>query len=225
MQRRGSGLRLAGMLAPVLFAIAFAVLEARAKAISHRLAVEDGPLEWATAVFYALAGVAFLLAARGLRVGRIWTLGLAVLCLAVAGEEISWGQRVFGFATPEAIERVNVQREFSMHNLEGVHQNVRALALLFVLGVCFVVPATNALAPLLRRFYRQLEVPLFPLVGVPWAATAIALMLFPRIAWGVADFWLDEAAEFLLAGGFLIYGVSTQQRVVAAAPALGVPDH
>jgi hypothetical protein len=37
--------------------------------------------------------------------------------LLIFGEEISWGQRIAGFSTPEAIKQVNTQHEFSAHNL------------------------------------------------------------------------------------------------------------
>ena len=35
-----------------------------------------------------------------------------------AGEEISWGQRLFGFETPEFLRTVNTQNEFNIHNIE-----------------------------------------------------------------------------------------------------------
>ncbi len=34
-----------------------------------------------------------------------------------AGEEISWGQRIFGLATPESLIEVNQQKEINLHNL------------------------------------------------------------------------------------------------------------
>lgn len=37
------------------------------------------------------------------------------------GEEISWGQRIFNFSTPEALKEANVQKEFNLHNLEVFH--------------------------------------------------------------------------------------------------------
>lgn len=48
---------------------------------------------------------------------------LLMACIAfamVVGEEISWGQRVFGFATPENIEVINRQGETNLHNLENI---------------------------------------------------------------------------------------------------------
>jgi hypothetical protein len=44
-------------------------------------------------------------------------LGLTLFHLLCAGEEISWGQRLFGFATPEAVVKHNQQQEFNLHNL------------------------------------------------------------------------------------------------------------
>ena len=42
---------------------------------------------------------------------------LALLFFFGAGEEISWGQRIFGFKTPEPLAQVNKQDELNLHNL------------------------------------------------------------------------------------------------------------
>ncbi|MGB8983581.1 MAG: hypothetical protein WCC12_17060, partial [Anaerolineales bacterium] len=44
-------------------------------------------------------------------------LGLALLFFFGAGEEISWGQRILGFETPETLAQVNKQDELNLHNL------------------------------------------------------------------------------------------------------------
>src|SRR6185503_10252542 len=46
-------------------------------------------------------------------------LGLALLFFFGAGEEISWGQRILGFATPETLSHINRQEEFNLHNLSA----------------------------------------------------------------------------------------------------------
>jgi hypothetical protein len=43
--------------------------------------------------------------------------GLALLSLLAAGEEISWGQRLFGFETSESMRQLNYQNETNLHNL------------------------------------------------------------------------------------------------------------
>jgi hypothetical protein len=58
-----------------------------------------------------------------LRSGRRGLGVLSALCALatffVAGEEISWGQRIFGIATPARLEAINWQREISAHNIYG----------------------------------------------------------------------------------------------------------
>ena len=44
-------------------------------------------------------------------------LGLAALFFFGGGEEISWGQRIFNIATPDALLKINAQGEVNVHNL------------------------------------------------------------------------------------------------------------
>ena len=78
---------------------AFAWLEASYPDIYYRSVQEDQALEWASFWSFFIAGGVFVLAAwRQRRTTRSlpWFLaGLALFCVFVAMEEISWGQRVF----------------------------------------------------------------------------------------------------------------------------------
>ena len=88
---------------------------------------EDGILETMTAVFFL--GAASLLFIRSFRktpndsLGRerFWSIVLyglpAVVCFVIGMEEISWGQRLFNWHTPEFISAVNYQNETNFHNL------------------------------------------------------------------------------------------------------------
>ena len=42
------------------------------------------------------------------------------------GEEISWGQRIFGIETPEYMRTANVQEELNIHNLELFYGDCRS---------------------------------------------------------------------------------------------------
>jgi hypothetical protein len=73
-----------------------------------------------------------------------------------AGEEISWGQRIFGFKTPEPLAQVNKQDELNLHNL-SIFENSKlftadrmfdAFWLLFVV----LIPAVALLVPAFKRF-------------------------------------------------------------------------
>jgi hypothetical protein len=110
----------------------------------HAFAQEDRPLEWASALL--LLGAAGLLAfhAFARRRDRLTLLLAGLVCLAlflVGMEEISWGQRLFGFATPERLAEMNWQSEFNLHNV----QTDLSETLYYVGGGVFLV-----LLPLLR---------------------------------------------------------------------------
>jgi hypothetical protein len=47
-----------------------------------------------------------------------WLLVLSAICFIAAGEEISWGQRLFAIETPEIIANLNLQNELNLHNLK-----------------------------------------------------------------------------------------------------------
>jgi hypothetical protein len=114
----------------------------------HWIAREDGLLEMGT--FFAL------LAGAALCLYRAWTLrsersrhfvamlvATAVVLIFGAGEEISWGQRIFGIETPEFFQAHNRQNETNLHNLvvAGVGVNKLIFGKLLAIGlVCYLIP-------------------------------------------------------------------------------------
>ncbi|MBQ76062.1 MAG: hypothetical protein CMQ20_13720 [Gammaproteobacteria bacterium] len=91
-------------------------------AFRYQLTIEDGFTETITAVSLFLVAVICITRLVRLRrhrpllfLGMIGFVGLAGLF--GAGEEISWGQRVFGWETPEALLDYNRQAETGLHNL------------------------------------------------------------------------------------------------------------
>lgn len=68
---------------------------------------EDGLIEWGTAAAFVgcgvLAGGLAWLSRGSSRRQRICLAVFALLCLAAAGEELSWGERIFGVVAPEAM--------------------------------------------------------------------------------------------------------------------------
>ena len=86
----------------------------------YALSREDSWVENLTVVWFFLSALALLAAA--LAEGSPWRRGLYVLAglafLFVAGEEINWGQRIFGFETPESLMSFNPLLEFNIHNAD-----------------------------------------------------------------------------------------------------------
>ncbi|MFK7939713.1 MAG: hypothetical protein AB8B82_10055 [Roseovarius sp.] len=90
---------------------------------SLQFAAEDGLVEYGTAVCLLMASIILLRNAVSLRghapklaVGL--TFFYAFMFFFGAGEEISWGQRIFGWETSEAMKEINRQDETTIHNIE-----------------------------------------------------------------------------------------------------------
>src|SRR5687768_899176 len=69
---------------------------------------EDGPAEWLSAIAFILTGVVSVrIALNRYKAGHQWQAALFVVVALVmffaGGEEVSWGQRIFGWETPEDI--------------------------------------------------------------------------------------------------------------------------
>ena len=89
----------------------------------HSFVVEDGFIEWCTVITLLAAMV---ICARRLVLLRkikklpflIMTSLLTLFCLFGAGEEISWGQRIFDLEAPAFFEENNAQAEIGFHNMK-----------------------------------------------------------------------------------------------------------
>ncbi len=144
--------------------------------IREHIAYEDGVFEQATALLFLAASAGALSVAfrlYGLREhhspvatrGAIWHTLLGLFFIVCVGEEISWGQRIFGFETTAAFKEINVQREMNLHNSFGYLADH-----LFIAGVAIY----GALLPFLAwryRFWRQVT----GWLGLPLASTGLAI--------------------------------------------------
>jgi hypothetical protein len=89
---------------------------------------EDKLVEWITFGGFIGAsiviGTAFVRFRNGMnRYEKVYIALTALFFFVCAGEEISWGQRVFGFETPEKVREINEQDEFNLHNIS--FENIR----------------------------------------------------------------------------------------------------
>jgi hypothetical protein len=94
-----------------------------------------------------------------------------------AGEEISWGQRLFNYHIP-LIENANKQHEINLHNLQFLHGSVNSvkktgLARLFLSGsgvfalfcftYCLILPFINKYYDQARILNEKLYIPIMPI--------------------------------------------------------------
>lgn len=166
-------------LFPILTGILYAIYR-RDPLFYFDLVTEDRFVEWATFFGLALAGIIALaitaLTIRDRKQPRLFFLVFGVLCIFIALEEISYGQRVFNITSPELFEEINNQREFNLHNipsaLAGIHMK-------YVSGVVFtlygIVLPLLSLIPSVRAFFARIRVvipPVFLAVGFGLGALA-----------------------------------------------------
>jgi hypothetical protein len=172
-------------LIPVLVALAVPALTIALGGYTWYLS-EDGVSETATVVAYLVAAPLLVIAAFRLRKERRWWALIPYLLLAagafvIAMEEISWGQRLLGYQTPEIVESRNIQDEFNLHNIRVFSEwETRFLATAAAVGLLGVVAS-------MRLRYKGRSVPwLERLLPPPWLlAPLIVLFLYtafpPRV--------------------------------------------
>ena len=134
------------------------------------LTMEDSWVENATASLFLLTGLLLFATAwaeKGFFHRCLYIPGGLVMVF-VAGEEISWGQRLIGFATPDALMDINAQEEFNLHNIDS---NLFYLVQLYgSLGLCVATCAAY--------FARKIA-----LFGIPLPSIWIALGFLVLLSW------------------------------------------
>lgn len=183
---------------------------------------EDEYLEWATFwAFLITAALSIVAAVRQHRFGQglPWFLtGVALFCLFVALEEISWGQRLLGYRPPVYFLDQNFQQEFNIHNV--VDTRYRKLALkAVIIGYGVILPVLQ-LVPASGRLLTRLGVIAPPMGLLPtFLATFILYSWYP---WSHTGEWV----ELLLGLGFLFAALVAAQHYqagIAAADSASLP--
>ena len=128
-------------------------------------------------------------------------LGLALLFFFGAGEEISWGQRILGFQTPETLSQVNRQEEFNLHNLSAWEASEfldpDRLFDIFWFLFAVVTPAVALFLPSFKSF---------------------AGKFIPIVFWGIGVLFLynylwAKLAKVLFSASYAFEGISFAQAV------------
>ena len=228
----GTAPRKALMLALLPFGIALVV----AATLPFRefylwLVDEDSVVEWLQ--FLCLLGASIFLPLITLRLLRAGHLGMALLYGLVTlgvwfltGEEISWGQRIFGWDTPDDLEAVNRQGETTVHNIRGVQDLVPyAMLLASLYGACAPLVAAAVGTRWERVASRQLLVP--PLFLVSAFLLPAVYRLFRLLIWPEPTFVLSEygeAMELCLYLGLTVFCWLNLRRLRQQRPELGDRD-
>lgn len=139
------------LVVPALGAVLVA-LASRREGLYRLLVHEDSVLEWAQVLAYVVVVAVGVIGAPRLwrggdRAGTAVVVVLATAAALSAGEELAWGQRIFG--TPEQLAQ-NQQGETTLHNdpsLELPSRVALLLAGLYGMVTPIAVRASTSLAP------------------------------------------------------------------------------
>ena len=190
------------------------------------LTMEDGPIEWGQFVFYALAcGASAGVAIKRFQTGHRWQgllfAGLALGLLFISGEEIAWGQRIFGLQTPEELKEINHQGEITVHNIRAVQYT---LSFVMFLGGLYGMLAyfVDSKYRLAQRWDEGQYLLVPPLFTIPCFLVLTAYKLIRLTILRSSEFTITRYAEWpelCLAFALFLFAALNYRRLTAQARA------
>ena len=170
---------------------------------------EDRAIEWLTVFVFAAAGVIVL--RRAIVARRAFDGLVGLFLLFVAGEEMSWGQRLLGLTPPSYFLEHNTQQEMNLHNFADVFGSPKDPFVYVLAGYAVLLPVAarvRRLPPLLQRMGATPP----PLATIPWFLLAMALL-----SWYPFRF-TGEWTELLAGSAFLAAAGATARALSVLAP-------
>jgi hypothetical protein len=209
---------------PVVILASYSIYLYCSDPVIEGLGREDCFFENLTAVCFLFASVLFFLSYRK---KRIFLILLGLLLFFGAGEEISWGQRIFDLKTPAALEKINVQKEITIHNIEAFNSmrfngtakkgwdrflEINFLFRLFCFLYGFLLPICVYHIRIIKNITRTIKLPVPPLsIGVffiaAWLAKQLMLSVLPPGHNPHYYSTVVETYEFLSSYVFLIISI------------------
>lgn len=134
---------------PILLGFAILWLRGTNYPLYEVVGTEDHIVEWLQFCLFGASGVvALILSSRLRKVSKpffLLFLILSVGLLFIAGEEISWGERLFNLQSPGIFDgqtqipflQNNVQSEMNLHNFKAIHSRVGYIYAAISIYACF----------------------------------------------------------------------------------------
>jgi len=161
----------------ILFAIGIFYSFTNLEYFDKSFTKEDGFIEWSTSIL--LFSISLLCFYRLFRLGKtkkiLWIVGtfaFALIFLFGAGEEISWGQRVFNIESSDYFIQNNAQKETNLHNLVVGETKINKLIFSNILMIVMILYLI--ISPFLYRKYDYIK-SLFDKFAVPVVRTHHAI--------------------------------------------------
>ena len=165
---------------------------------------EDGLVEWATFSALLLAAILSLVMIINIRKGQRcyhwFFIAFFAFCLLVAAEEVSWGQRLFGFESPFFFLKHSYQREVNIHNVVQEWSGIapkRATAIAFLFYGTFL--PLLALNRRVKAFFDRVR------LVVPSLILSVGFLLGTILMIDKPTGWEEEIGEFFYSLCFVIF--------------------
>jgi len=147
-------------------------------------AAEDHLVEYGTAVALFVASLillrnGFSLSGKATKLAVGLTFFYALLFFFGAGEEISWGQRIFGWETSDAMKEINRQNETTIHNIEigGVALTKHLFGPILTTAILLYLLVLPLVYPRIGRIARAVDYIALPVPGLRHAVLALIASL------------------------------------------------
>lgn len=145
------------------------------------IADEDHIFEYLTSLSFLICSAIFFFIYY--RHSNIFFLFLAIAFFIGFGEEISWGQRLLGYSTPEKLMELNAQKEFNFHNIATWEINFLFKVFTLLFGI--ILPLLVYHSDFFKRIAKRWRIPVPP----------ASLGLFFMLDWLVFRFFLDYVLQ------------------------------
>lgn len=174
---------------------------------------EDRAVEWATVGLFLTAAVVRL--SHAIRTRRVFDALVGLFCLFVAGEEVSWGQRLVGYTPPDVFLEHNTQQEANVHNFTGIFGRPKWMLIMALAGYGLALPVL-ARSTWTRRLLDRVGATAPPAAVAPWFLVAVALLIWYPVTF--TGEWVE-----LLAGWLFVASSSLSPRTAGLTAAAVLP--
>jgi hypothetical protein len=187
---------------PFLILLLLLLLEASFLNTFITIGTEDHIIEWVSSIVFIGAAIISMMSAikhhQNFLLLSIFSL-LSIGFLLVAGEEISWGQRILALESNEFFQEVNVQGEITLHNLKPIQDKLGYIYMVAGLttGLAFLVKR-KVTHPWLKNILPDLHLSTYFLPLAMYGAIRVFIGPLQYKTW-------EETLELLVALGVLIH--------------------
>ena len=171
---------------------------------------EDRLVEWMSVFVFTAAGIIAL--ANAIRSRRVFDALVGAFLLFVAGEEMSWGQRLFGVMPPALFLEHNTQQEMNVHNFADLFGSPKRPFMLVLAGYGVALPVVWSFSKG-RALLARIGATPPPRDIAAWFVIAIVLLIWYPFR------FTGEWTELLAGSAFLVATGASSLTLAALAPA------